>query len=116
MKINEIDWRPISECPKYGSIPKGMILVFYNKTYSHAVTRGGYGECAIDNSDCFALIRKPVVERKLKPCPFPACGRADMLHVKQDDRNDCFVECENCHCRGPSCIIPSRAKEAWGYE
>ena len=114
MKINEIDWRPIGECKQGEALPENCFAVYRSKTGDITSSDLEFDVTSFDVS--FAIIRKPVPERVLKACPFPACGRADRLRVQKDDRNDCFVECENCHCRGPSCIIPSRAKEAWGYE
>ena len=66
MKINEIDWQPISELKIVLEVPPGCYALALDKDGYVCGMRFGLWNTYTD----YAIIRKPVPSRVLKACPF----------------------------------------------
>ena len=111
MKINEIDWRPICECKQGEALPENCFAVYRSKTGD--ITSSDLEFDVTSHDVSFAIIRKPVVERVLKPCPF----RCDSICESRIlEWNDWRVVCPKCGCLGPRGESELQAEDRWGYE
>ena len=111
MQASKVDWRPFEEYPCGQRIPEGCFFV--HRKHGIITTRDSFDNNSGDDS--FAIIEKPVVERKLKACPHCRHGLSSGLKIKEED--GCSqVWCLNCGAKGPIAHDEPEAKELWGYE
>jgi len=112
MQASKVNWRPIHEYWQINVNP-GYVAIFVDRDCD-VVEAVGKPDGCLDGITNYAVIEKPVVERRLKPCPHCRHGLSSGLKIKEE--GGCSqVWCLNCGAKGPIAHEEHEAKEAWGY-